>query len=492
MSPDAFPAKGVHALTRGAAKLVVQAQLALDATNPNIVALYEHYSDDAKRAQNDAAVNAEWADWFGEVVCDVERLVHLTGPETLDSAGASLFFITEPFPKPHTLTFDHIYPTPGQALSSPQRCTAVPYAPSNLFRQLHSHLLRLSSGPTPRTQYVLRFIPPNGVVKGRGYLSGYGVTPVLKKLSTIDVPVAETSHRKTTPHADDAEADLDSILPLLGHHPSTRPWTSISILATQLVSESPTPLQTLKRLVHDFPKYATSLARRIVPQSGLLEEISSNSCKIRLGVSAVWLYGARVPPGEPVQVMSSLFTVHYIPRSLLSLVHTESGLMISLRSLGLLPGEVFEPVIHPSFVTSSLRGDATDRVFDSSDRAEGGNLIFWWNERRIAAIPIPSSRSVNTPIRLNITLDTSTATSAKLDIFKPGHFGNRPQSRTAERRSQAPSARCNMFSVVFVFDLSRPASLHFITNTVSMLIDRSYPIHLGNVPIVDRGGRKDG
>ncbi|KAH9061742.1 hypothetical protein EDB83DRAFT_2385574 [Lactarius deliciosus] len=57
---------------------------------------------------------------------------------------------------------------------------------------------------------------------------------------------------------------------------------------------------------------------------------------------------------------------------------------------------------------------------------------------------------------------------------------------------QAPSVCCNMFNVVFVFDLSRPASLHFITNTVSMLIHRSYPIHLGIFPIVDRGGRKDG
>ncbi|KAH8985773.1 hypothetical protein EDB86DRAFT_2322905 [Lactarius hatsudake] len=98
----------------------------------------------------------------------------------------------------------------------------------------------------------------------------------------------------------------------------------------------------------------------LVPQSGLLEEMSSNSCKIRPGVSAVWLYGARVPPANPY-----------------SLVHTESGLMLSLRSLGLLPGEAFEPVIHPSFVPSSLRGDVTDGVFDSRDRAEDENLIFW-------------------------------------------------------------------------------------------------------------------
>ncbi|KAH8979146.1 hypothetical protein EDB86DRAFT_3147569 [Lactarius hatsudake] len=121
-------------------------------------------------------------------------------------------------------------------------------------------------------------------------------------------------------------------------------------------------------------------------------------------------------------------------------------------SLGLLPGEAFEPVTHPSFVTSSLRGIATDGVFDSSDRAEGENLIFWWNERR-----------------------------------KDGRYARWQPSLYALLHptypGQAPSVRRNMFNVVFVFDLSRPASLHFITNTVSMFIDRSYPIRLGVVPI---------
>jgi UDP-glucose:glycoprotein glucosyltransferase len=68
----------------------------------------------------------------------------------------------------------------------------------------------------------------------------------------------------------------------------------IGILATQLVSESETPLHTLKQLVHDFPRYATSLSRRVVPQSGLLQEVASNSHKIQPGVSTVWLNGAPV------------------------------------------------------------------------------------------------------------------------------------------------------------------------------------------------------
>ena len=54
--------------------------------------------------------------------------------------------------------------------------------------------------------------------------------------------------------------------------------------------------------------------------------------------------------------------------------------MLSLTSLGLLPGEAFEFLTHPSFGTSTQSGGATDNVFDASDRAEGGGLAFWWND----------------------------------------------------------------------------------------------------------------
>jgi hypothetical protein len=50
---------------------------------------------------------------------------------------------------------------------------------------------------------------------------------------------------------------------------------------------------------------------------------------------------------------------------------------------------------------------------------------------------------------------------------------------------QAPSIRRNMYNVVLVFDLARPSSLRFITNTLSMLVDRLFPVRFGIVPIVE-------
>ena len=54
--------------------------------------------------------------------------------------------------------------------------------------------------------------------------------------------------------------------------------------------------------------------------------------------------------------------------------------MLSLTSLGLLPGEAFELVTHPSFWTASPRAEVIDDLFDASDRAEDGDLVFWWSD----------------------------------------------------------------------------------------------------------------
>lgn len=50
---------------------------------------------------------------------------------------------------------------------------------------------------------------------------------------------------------------------------------------------------------------------------------------------------------------------------------------------------------------------------------------------------------------------------------------------------QVPTVRRNMYNVVLVLDLARSSSLHFISSTLSRLIDHSYPVRFGIVPIVE-------
>jgi UDP-glucose:glycoprotein glucosyltransferase len=58
------------------------------------------------------------------------------------------------------------------------------------FRKLHSHLLSLTSKPTPQVEYVVWYIPPAtraDALNRSDYLSGYGVALDLKKMDYLTV-----------------------------------------------------------------------------------------------------------------------------------------------------------------------------------------------------------------------------------------------------------------------------------------------------------------
>ncbi len=62
--------------------------------------------------------------------------------------------------------------------------------------------------------------------------------------------------------------------------------------------DSEEPLAALRRLAQDFPKYATTIARRVTVQTGLEEEVQSNHAKAQPGVNMVWLNGLVVPESD--------------------------------------------------------------------------------------------------------------------------------------------------------------------------------------------------
>jgi UDP-glucose:glycoprotein glucosyltransferase len=54
------------------------------------------------------------------------------------------------------------------------------------------------------------------------------------------------------------------------------------------------PFATLKQILDDFPKYASSIARRVSITPQLADEVLSNALKAQQGINAVWLNGAVV------------------------------------------------------------------------------------------------------------------------------------------------------------------------------------------------------
>jgi UDP-glucose:glycoprotein glucosyltransferase len=63
----------------------VEMSLALHVAAPKIEAFYQHYAD--HYGESTGGECGSWVDWYGEVVCDVETLVNLTGIERDDSSN---------------------------------------------------------------------------------------------------------------------------------------------------------------------------------------------------------------------------------------------------------------------------------------------------------------------------------------------------------------------------------------------------------------------
>lgn len=160
--------------------------------------------------------------------------------------------------------------------------------------------------------------------------------------------------------------------------------SEIGLQATQLVMESESPLTTLKQLSQDFPRYASSVARRVVPSVNITSEASLNSMRMRPGNSIVWLNGGILPPDKmnPFRY-SYLFTrscIFLTLCSLLTQIQREEDVMLSLMSLGLSANASFELMVHPVIDAPYTGNDILEGIFDASDREEGGGLIIWLND----------------------------------------------------------------------------------------------------------------
>ncbi|KAI0948225.1 hypothetical protein AcW1_009797 [Taiwanofungus camphoratus] len=436
---------------------VAEMGMALHAAAPKIEAFYQYYVDrhSARTSSSQATNCGSWVDWYGQVICDAETLARLVNAE---ATGHSGFSVDNEYPRPKLLQFDHVHPSSSQISKPPPR-TAILYASltSDNFRELHSYLFAASRASPPYVEYVLRPIPPDGRnLSQRTYLSGYGVTLDLKKM---DYLALDDRHRATNTqdrHADD-DVDLsfasDPIQALLYQYPenntldSSTPLTEdelldIGLQAAQLIYNAEEPLSTLKQLSQNFPKYATSLARRVTIDPDLLDEVEENQIKAQGGASVAWLNGMVIHERD------------MNPFGLLRLLRKERGIMRSLMSLGLSPEQAVELLTYPSIGAAQSQSDVLDGLVDASDRQEEGDVIVWWNDLE------KDDRYSRWGASLRL-------------LLRPLYPG------------QWPNVKANLFNIILAVDLSQSSSLHFISVTVSNIITRGFPFRWGVVPIAE-------
>jgi UDP-glucose:glycoprotein glucosyltransferase len=144
--------------------------------------------------------------------------------------------------------------------------------------------------------------------------------------------------------------------------------SELGVQAAQIIAESDDPMTVLSHLSHNFPKYATLLARRVVANESVIEEAHNNSLKVQNGANVFWFNGAHIEPRD------------VNPFTLLRLLKKERTVVQSLTSYGLSNSQAFELLTHPAIASSQKDTGMMGAVFDAGDRPEGGGLIMWWND----------------------------------------------------------------------------------------------------------------
>jgi UDP-glucose:glycoprotein glucosyltransferase len=294
---------------------------------------------------------------------------------------------------------------------------------------LHNLLSSLAKRNSIR--YIFRWRPLPGLPKNaKLILSGYGASLDIKKADylaiddrIIQVDVASESKSSVTffePTQDNIiffgeqeEASLDLIPVKASDIEGGRTLSSLEfayitevsglqelgIRATQFIMTSSSPLATLVRLSHDFPKHAHHLATKTPPINRELEaELHRiQSSKVPPGASVFWINGRRVPTQdlEPFTSVLAFMPLHASLRSLgyslLEILRKERHWVQSLLKLDLTPSQAVEVLAHPAFGQAQSSASTPPRrglmdirtlgiIFDASDRQEEGDLIIWWND----------------------------------------------------------------------------------------------------------------
>lgn len=465
----------------------VQLALGLHTALPRLEAYYQYYEDRLASRTDDTQCDS-WVDWYGHSICDLDELSRLVHTETIEPSESmqvhgsfvpsksATYNVCRYESKPKLLPFDRVHPDPARALVRPPH-TAILYGSINspTFRNLHTFLYKESSGLMPRLEYVFRPAPETDRERSpKKYLSGYGVALDLKKMEYLalddrgqsecclhDMQIEMLLITNVDAHRDASETDepqdssieSDPIVALLQQYPenATADYTTalspeellqIGLQATQLIYDSQEPLDTMKQLSQNFPKYASSIARRVTVDSKLEEVVASNQLKAQGGVNMVWLNGVIVSEKD------------MNPFTLLRLLRKERAVMTSLGSLGLTPGQALTLLTHNAVSQAQTDTGVLDGLFDASDRSEGGDLIVWWNDFE------------------NDARYARWGTSLQL-LLRPMYPG------------QFPNIKKNLFNVVLSVDMSQSSTLNFLAGAVNNIINRSFPIRFGIVPIIE-------
>ncbi|KAH8719458.1 UDP-glucose:glycoprotein glucosyltransferase-domain-containing protein [Phaeosphaeriaceae sp. PMI808] len=303
------------------------------------------------------------------------------------------------------------------------------------FKQWHSVLARtVKEG---KASYRVRHKPSHKAPKSPLVVNGYGVELQLKRTDYIviddrqkEVAQANGQHPIGTGLDDNTEvADLEPL--------SKEEVSDLGLKAASFVMRSDNPMDTLLKLVQDFPKYTSIMAGHNASEDFLSEHTKNRELLLPTGYNTIWINGVQ------------LTTREVNPYSLLAHLRRERSLINGIRSQGLSAPEVISLLSHDAI--SATQTEDEPQRYDFRDETEGGNVIMYMNNIE------KDSRYESWPSELR----------ALLQRTFPG---------------QLPSVRRDIHNVIVPIDFTSAEDVSSVLDTILSLIKRSIPLRWGLVP----------
>lgn len=231
------------------------------------------------------------------------------------------------------------------------------------FKKWHTTLSQTAT--EGKTSYRIRHKPSNKTTKAPLVVNGYGVELQLKRTDYIVIDDRQAEESKTieqkplaTSFDDDEEfADLKPL--------SKDEVADLGVKAASFIMDSAQPMDTLLKLVQDFPKYSSMVAAYNASERFEAEHIKNRELLLPPGYNMIWINGVQIP------------TRDVNPYSLLAHLRRERKLIQGIQSQGLSAPDVISLLSHSAI--SATQSEDEPQRYDFRDEIEGGDIIMYMN-----------------------------------------------------------------------------------------------------------------
>ncbi|EUC49820.1 glycosyltransferase family 24 protein [Bipolaris oryzae ATCC 44560] len=392
--------------------------LSVRSAAPRIEAHYQFYNTSVEPSLSAKQTEAcdLWVSFHGKQYCSV----HLDEPFG-DIASE----------RTYQLPFDRI-------LGNSSALPAILYADITAPRFKKWHKTLSTTAKQGKTSYRIRHKPSPKAPTSPLVVNGYGVALQLKRTDYIVIDDRQATEsdknaaQKTMETGLNDEEDVADLKPL-----SKDEVSDLGLKTASFVLQSEDSMNTLLKLVQDFPKYSSIIAAHNASDEFLQGLEKNHDQWLMGGVDFIKVNGLNIP------------TRDVNPYSLLAHLRRERKLMNGFRSQGLSVSEVVSLLSH-SAIAKNNAGDSPQR-YDFRDTAEGGNVIIWLND--IEKDPAYE--------------DWPTSLQALLQRTFPG---------------QLPSCRRDIHNAIVFVDLTSTQDVTTLLDSTFNLIRRGIPLRWGVVP----------